>query len=193
MFFNIFSATKNGARLAVINRIANVHTTVPVLVQNDSDIEYCNAEKLPAPSDIGNDKKPIYLCPHLIELELNKIYELLMVDVTSIEDISSHPIHLHGNSFQVIEMGTRDHLKSGKSAHATHPPVIKDTVVLPKLGFARIRFRATNPGYWMFHCHFEFHIEPGMVAVFKVGNRTNMQRVPDDFPTCGDYLMPIDE
>lgn len=156
--FKHFSATKNGARLAVINRIANIHTTVPVLIQDDSDIEYCNAEKLPKPSDIGNDKRPIYLCPHLIELHVNMVYELFIRDVTTIEDISSHPIHLHGNSFQVIEMGTKDQLKSRKTMNATHPPAIKDTVVLPKQGFVRIRFRATNPGYWLFHCHFEFHV-----------------------------------
>lgn len=153
-FLLCFSATKDGARLATINRIANVHIAVPALIQNDSDIEYCNAEKLPKPADIGKDNKPIYQCPHMIELELGKVYDLIMEDVTTVEDISSHPIHLHGNSFQVILMG----IKNGTSTNATHPPVIKDTVVLPKQGFVRIRFRATNPGYWLFHCHFEFHV-----------------------------------
>lgn len=72
---------------------------------------------------------------------------------------SFHPIHLHGHSFQVIDMGTRDQLNSGRTAfaNATHAPVIKDTVVIPRGGFVRFRFRATNPGYWIFHCHFEYH------------------------------------
>lgn len=166
---------------------------MPLLLQSNSNVEYCNAKKLPKPSDIANDSMPIYHCPHMIELELNKVYELDMVDVTTIEDISSHPIHLHGNSFQVIDMGTEEQLKSGKIKNAKHPPVIKDTVVLPRNGFVRVRFRATNPGYWLLHCHFEFHVEPGMVAVFKVGNRTDMQLPPADFPTCGDYMIPVDE
>lgn len=182
----------DGARLATINRIANIHTAVPGLYQN-SEISYCNAEKLPKHSDIGKDNKPVYLCPHLVELDLGKVYEFLMVDVTSVHDLSSHPIHLHGNSFQVIEMGSKHQLKSGKKINASHPPVIKDTVILPKQGFVRIRFRATNPGYWLFHCHFEMHVNPGMVAVLKVGNRTDIKPPPDNFPTCGDFLMPIDE
>lgn len=56
-------------------------------------------------------------------------------------------------------MGTRDQLENGTTAftNATHSPVLKDTVVVPSGGFARIRFKATNPSYWMFHCHFEYH------------------------------------
>lgn len=33
-------------------------------------------------------------------------------------------------------------------------PPYKDTVVLPYPGYVRLRFRADNPGFWLFHCHF---------------------------------------
>lgn len=32
--------------------------------------------------------------------------------------------------------------------------LIKDTVPVPPNGFAVIRMKATNPGFWFFHCHF---------------------------------------
>lgn len=70
----------------------------------------------------------------------------------------SHPIHLHGYGFQVIDMGTREEYDSNNTPYYydTHPPNVKDTIVIPSGGFARIRFRASNPGYWLFHCHFEW-------------------------------------
>lgn len=56
---------------------------------------------------------------------------------------------------KVIDMGTKEQLKSGKSAfaNAKHPPVYKDTVSIPPQGYVIIRIRTSNPGYWMIHCH----------------------------------------
>lgn len=90
-------------------------------------------------------------------------------------------------------MGTRAQLKSGHTAfaNATHWPVTKDAVIMPCAGFARIRFRATNPGYWLFHCHLEYHMKPGMTAIIKVGNRTDFPTPPMNFPTCGNFLTPV--
>lgn len=102
-------------------------------------------------------------------------------------------MHLHGYSFQVIDMGTRDQLKNGTTAftNATHVPVLKDSVAVPSGGFVRIRFKATNPGYWMFHCHYEYHVNPGMGIVLKVGDRKEMPTPPSNFPTCNNYLQPF--
>lgn len=151
-FFIYYSAVVDVARLATINRIANVHSTVPALTQDDSDVVYCNAEKLPKESDIGLDKQPVYLCTHQIELQLGKVYDIVLIDMTSVPDNASHPFHLHGHVFQVISMGNKDQLKHDEYVKSAHPPIIKDTVTLPKGGFVKIRFRATNPGYWVCHC-----------------------------------------
>lgn len=43
-------------------------------------------------------------------------------------------------------------------------------------------------GYWMFHCHIEFHVEVGMALIFKVGEHSQMPPVPLGFPTCGNYF-----
>ena len=65
---------------------------------------------------------------------------------------------------------------------------IKDTVTVPDGGYTIIRFLADNPGFWLFHCHIEFHAEVGMSLVFKVGETSQMPKVPKNFPTCSDYV-----
>jgi FtsP/CotA-like multicopper oxidase with cupredoxin domain len=34
--------------------------------------------------------------------------------------------------------------------------------------YMRIRFRATNPGVWLFHCHTEPHLNRGMALMVHV-------------------------
>lgn len=40
----------------------------------------------------------------------------------------------------------------------------RDTFVLRPDGYMVLRFRADNPGVWLFHCHIEWHIDQGLVA-----------------------------
>lgn len=42
-------------------------------------------------------------------------------------------------------------------------------------------------GYWLFHCHIEFHVEVGMATVFKIGEDRDMPPLPPGFPKCGNY------
>lgn len=90
-------------------------------------------------------------------------------------------------------MGTKQQLESGQSRYtnATHLPPIKDTAVIPGNGYMRFRFRSCNPGYWFFHCHFEYHAHAGMTATIKVGNRSDMLPAPFKQPTCGHSLAPV--
>jgi hypothetical protein len=46
-----------------------------------------------------------------------------------------------------------------------------------------------NSGYWLFHCHLEFHMEIGMGLIFKVGGHEEFPPVPESFPSCGDWLI----
>ena len=144
------SDVESAAKVATINRIASSMAPVPGLVQDDSIVNYCNADKLPGWHELAIDEKPVYHCPHQIQLEKDKVYEFLLIDETPSEGVS-HPIHMHGYDFQIIDMGTHEQLKSGKTpfANATYPPVRKDTVALPIFGFVRLRVRTSNPGYWV--------------------------------------------
>lgn len=65
---------------------------------------------------------------------------------------------------------------------------IKDTVTVPDGGYTIIRFLANNPGFWLFHCHIEFHVEVGMALIFKVGDYDQMRPLPKNFPYCSNFV-----
>lgn len=65
---------------------------------------------------------------------------------------------------------------------------IKDTVTVPDGGYTIIRFVANNPGFWLFHCHIEFHVEVGMALIFKVGDYNQMRPLPQNFPYCSNFF-----
>lgn len=63
------------------NKISSTHTPVPGLLQNDSNVPYCNAENLP--NEYDNDIVTggrVYYCPHSIQLELGELYEIVLID-----------------------------------------------------------------------------------------------------------------
>jgi iron transport multicopper oxidase len=79
-------------------------------------------------------------------------------------DAALHPFHLHGHNFQVIARPA-----SGSGAYpggGTFPvkPMRRDTVVVNGNSYVVLRFQATNPGVWLFHCHIEWHVELGLTA-----------------------------
>ncbi|MGQ0832424.1 MAG: multicopper oxidase family protein [Microthrixaceae bacterium] len=62
-----------------------------------------------------------------------------------------HPIHLHGQTPQVVT--------------GNDPGPRKDTVIVPAMGTVTVDFDADNPGQWVLHCHNIYHAESGMVTV----------------------------
>lgn len=80
--------------------------------------------------------------------------------------------------------------KISPEVNKSHPNVHTYTVLNPLATFRNIS--SSNavfcpPGYWLFHCHIEFHAEVGMSLIFKVGDNKDMLPVPHNFPSCGDW------
>ena len=73
--------------------------------------------------------------------------ELVMRNTT----MMSHPMHLHGPSFQVTEI-------NGQS----FPGALRDTVLVTPRSTVKVVLDADNPGLWAFHCHNLYHMEAGM-------------------------------
>ena len=71
-----------------------------------------------------------------------------------------------------------------KSTQMLQTPLRKDMISLPRRGWAVIRFRADNPGFWLFHCHMEQHIPAGMMTVFNI-LPSQQPKVPRGVPTEG--------
>lgn len=82
-------------------------------------------------------------------LKHNDVIEIVINN----QDPGKHPFHLHGHAFQVIY---RSDTEAGDyNGNTTFPPVPmrRDTVLAPPNGNVILRFRADNPGLWLFHCH----------------------------------------
>ncbi|KAI8124068.1 hypothetical protein FF38_00170 [Lucilia cuprina] len=162
------------------------------------DSMFCNETSL---EQKGIDcRKEFCKCHHVLQVPLNSIVELIVIDEGFTYD-ANHPFHLHGNAFRVVgleRLGANVTVEMIKQLdrynllkrNLVRPPV-KDTVTIPDGGYTIIRFEAHNPGFWLFHCHIEFHAEIGMALVLKVGDNDEMVPVPKNFPTCHDY-MPND-
>lgn len=167
--------------------------------QND-ERKFCNSSSLAAKNI--NCRSDFCECSHVIQVPLNATVELILVDEGYKYD-ANHPFHLHGHDFRVVAMEriqrtgvTVEQIKKlddeGKIKRRLIGAPIKDTVTVPDGGYTVIRFLANNPGFWLLHCHIEFHVEVGMALVFKVGDYNQMAPLPKNFPTCSGY-MPSDD
>lgn len=58
----------------------------------------------------------------------------------------------------------------------------RDTLLVEPNGNAVIRFKADNPGVWLFHCHIEWHIISGLVVTFVEAPSVLQQtlEIPED-------------
>jgi FtsP/CotA-like multicopper oxidase with cupredoxin domain len=68
----------------------------------------------------------------------------------------SHPMHLHGHTFQVINI-------NGQSISGA----LRDTLLVPGNSSVSIAFDANNPGLWYLHCHVLWHLAAGMATLVQ--------------------------
>ncbi|RDW88815.1 hypothetical protein BP6252_00847 [Coleophoma cylindrospora] len=89
-------------------------------------------------------------------------------------DEASHPFHLHGHAFWVVESykssrGWGSWKASDASQKLDRSKVLrKDTVLVPRRGYVILRVRFDNLGIWMLHCHLAVHLGSGMGMAFEV-------------------------
>lgn len=68
----------------------------------------------------------------------------------------SHPMHLHGHSFQVVAINNQRF--SGAR---------RDSVLVPGNTSVTVEFDANNPGLWYVHCHVLWHLAAGMATLVQ--------------------------
>lgn len=152
---------------------------------------FCNETSAPT-----SCQKDFCECVHRIKVELGAVVELVLVS-EGFHGHGNHPMHLHGHSFYVLGMeklnttvsrSTVEELdRRGKLRRNLRNPIKKDTVMVPDGGYTIIRFHAKNPGFWLFHCHVDFHLALGMSTVIQVGEIHEMRATPGNFPRCGSW------
>lgn len=106
------------------------------------------------------------------------------------QDDSPHPFHLHGHKFWVMQTGEMDPRFGGYDyyedlgqQYQLDRLMKRDTVVVPMMGHAVIRWVADNPGVWAFHCHMLVHLASGM-AMAIVEQAAVLQAQPPVPLTC---------
>ncbi|XP_065208115.1 uncharacterized protein LOC135836952 [Planococcus citri] len=179
-----------------INHISMKMPSFPLLSQPESigKNTFCNE------STVQNCNTTFCSCVYKIDLPLHVVVELMLIDEAHTYD-SNHPFHLHGHSFRVLSIDrlnnetTVEDVKAmdraGRINRNLRDPPLKDTVTVPAGGFTILRFYTHNPGYWLLHCHLDFHVEVGMAVVLKVGEEKDFPSVPRNFPRCGDYYHQL--
>ncbi|XP_011500453.1 PREDICTED: laccase-1-like [Ceratosolen solmsi marchali] len=179
-----------------LNHISMKLPSFPLMSQRDliNSARFCNE------STVEGCDKTYCRCTHVLQVKLNSIVEVVLIDEGLPYD-ANHPFHLHGHDFRVVAMermarnvsleAVRTADRQGHIVRKFDRAPIKDTVTVPDGGYTIIRFLADNPGYWLFHCHIEFHSEVGMALIFKVGEHEDFEPVPPQFPRCGNY-QPVD-
>lgn len=140
-------------------------------------------------------------CTHVYHIQRGAIVDVMIYDEKPFPELN-HPFHLHGYSFCVMYVGqfvnapnkeaiTNKDVEKEMDSHMARlrngnytkcSP--KDTVIVPNTGFVILRFKADNPGWWFFHCHFSWHTASGMNVVLHVGKPYDLPPVPPNFPRC---------
>ncbi|XP_015589578.1 L-ascorbate oxidase isoform X2 [Cephus cinctus] len=179
-----------------LNHITMKLPPFPLLSQRDS----IGAEQFCNESTVQDCDKDFCVCTHVLQVKLGNVVELVLVDKGFTYD-ANHPFHLHGHRFRVVAMEkvgknvTVEEVKEldrkGLIRRKLDRAPFKDTVTVPDGGYTIVRFHADNPGYWIFHCHIDFHMELGMSLIFKAGEHEDFLPVPENFPQC-DSWMPSD-
>eukprot|EP01032_Pedospumella_encystans_P011483 gene11483-13349_t len=147
---------------------------------------------------------------HPLRIELNDVVEIVVQAYASGSGgCDLHPWHLHGHSFWLVSRGdglynattgTGDGQAAAINTYTSARPLKMDTVSgyparfsdtragksrgvwNDPCGWFVVRFRADNPGMWLFHCHIGWHMEMGMALVFDEAS----EMIP---PPSADYGM----
>jgi iron transport multicopper oxidase len=117
---------------------------------------------------------------HAFVLGPNSVVDI----VVNNQDSGKHPFHLHGHNFQAIWRSDGDAGDYNSTTDINFPatPMRRDTMVVMPNGNIVLRFRADNPGVWLFHCHIEWHVDSGLIATIVEAPLSLQQnlRIPTD-------------
>jgi iron transport multicopper oxidase len=161
----------NGEGYALLNNISYTAPKVPTLYS------VLSSGNLSTQEEIYGD------FTHSRVLNHNDVVQIVLNN----NDTGSHPFHLHGHNFQVIQREppygatfydylNGDPVPYDQDNHTAFPaiPARRDTFVLPPHGHFVIRFVADNPGVWFFHCHIDWHLAQGL-GMLLIEAPTQMQ------------------
>lgn len=179
----------------VMDNITFMLPPTPLLSQPEDVREswFCNRSTIEDPEYCLTED--LCMCTHLLRVKLNQVVELIVFHEGRFFVETGHNVHLHGHSFRLLGVGkvgpsvSRSQLEDmdarGELRRNLIKPPFRDTITIPDGGYAVIRFTASNPGFWFFHCHTDSHLQQGMALLLKIGDYSDFPKVPEEFPRCG--------
>ncbi|KAK0728667.1 multicopper oxidase like protein [Lasiosphaeria miniovina] len=161
-----FCFDKNGDPRSCLNGLTYLTQPVPTLYTATT-----TGENNTNPLIYGQVNPAIVNYGDVVQIVLNNYDEAL------------HPFHLHGHQFQVLDRPLSGAGKwSGQDINYSSEPLSRDTVTVYANSYVVIRFKATNPGVWLFHCHIEWHVEMGLTAtIIEAPDHLRGFTFPDEF------------
>ncbi|KAJ4715670.1 L-ascorbate oxidase family protein [Melia azedarach] len=123
----------------------------------------------------------------IYRLTFNSTVDVILQNANTMTTNNSetHPWHLHGHDFWVLGYGDgKFNLSTDTQRYNLVDPIMKNTVPLHPYGWTALRFRADNPGIWIFHCHIEEHFLLGMMVFFESGSEM-VSEPPQQNMGCG--------
>ncbi|KAH9614679.1 hypothetical protein KSS87_010081 [Heliosperma pusillum] len=124
----------------------------------------------------------------IYRLKFESTVDIVLQNANSlnINNSETHPWHLHGHDFWVLGYGEgKFNPFSDSKKYNLVNPILRNTVPIHPYGWTAIRFKANNPGVWLFHCHIESHFFMGMGIVFEEGIE-RVGKLPDSIMGCGE-------
>lgn len=198
----------------------------PFVLLNDTEIsdfqqrEFCkNLDDAEACSSAESGSKDC-VCPHVRTIPGGRTIQMVITNVASTNMIwfESHPIHLHGHHFHVVDVQYGNYGDDGLRTSGaegidcgdgpfscTNPKwkdsdpyadlgkinssPLKDTIVVPGGGYAVVYFKSNNPGWWLMACHVLDHFFEGMgVMIYETGDTVSP---PAELQQCGNFDFTV--
>ncbi|KAK7840647.1 l-ascorbate oxidase [Quercus suber] len=129
----------------------------------------------------ATSSNPIY------RIDFNTTVDIILQNANTMTNATSetHPWHLHGHDFWILGYGDgKFNITKDPKSYNLANPIMRNTVPLYPYGWTALRFRADNPGVWLFHCHIESHFYMGMGVVFEAGI-DKVGALPKSIMGCG--------
>ncbi|XP_059432619.1 L-ascorbate oxidase-like [Corylus avellana] len=186
----------NGYTRWAVNNVSFTLPHTPYLVAEKYNLRHVYNQS-PPPTGYDFEKYNIYDVPAntnaslsngIYRLEFNTTVDIILQNAVSMGGTTSetHPWHLHGHDFWVLGYGTgKFDINEDPKKYNLVNPIMKNTVPVHPYGWTALRFKADNPGVWLFHCHIESHFHMGMGVVFEEGIE-KVGNLPSSIMGCGE-------
>lgn len=124
---------------------------------------------------------------YLYRFHINSTVDFILQNANTlvVNNSEVHPWHMHGHDFWVLGYGKGvfNPAVDPSTFNLDNPP-LRNTVPLYPYCWTAVRFIASNPGVWPFHCHVEAHFHMGMGIVFEQGVK-RLGKPPKSTLGCG--------